>query len=164
MSIETLRQGVFVLIADGEKALILENVGDEEYPNLEVRRLEEQDNPPDRDQKANRSGRYQDTGSAERVATNAPTTHRSAMEEVDFHQLAKERFADDLADLLYKMAHRHDFERLVLVAPPQILGELRDKMHKEVASRVVGEVPKTLTNHPLDQVEELLKKEVNRAA
>ncbi len=44
----------------------------------------------------------------------------------------------------------------MLVASPKILGTLRAEMHKEVADRIVAEVPKTLTNHPLDKVEKML--------
>jgi protein required for attachment to host cells len=140
----------WVLIADGEKALFLKNITDEEDPNLEVVRKEEQDNPKDIDQSANRPGRMQDTG----------VQQRSAMDDTDWHELAKERFADDLADLLYKQAHKHRFEKIVLVAAPKILGELRKTIHKEVADKVIAEVPKTLTNHPLDEIEDLLRAEL----
>ncbi|EAQ04545.1 hypothetical protein OB2597_04665 [Pseudooceanicola batsensis HTCC2597] len=140
----------WVLIADGEKALFLKNITDEENPNLEVVRKEEQDNPKDIDQSANRPGRKQD-GGVQQV---------SAMDDTDWHELAKERFADDLADLLYKQAHKHKFEKIVLVAPPKVLGELRKKMHKEVESRVINEVPKTLTNHPINEIEDQLRAEL----
>ena len=54
------------------------------------------------------------------------------------------------------MAHRGDFERIVLVAPPVVLGEMRQKLHKEVTDKVSVEVPKTLTGHPVDQIEQIL--------
>lgn len=145
-----IRTGTWVLIADGEKALFLRNDGDEQDLDLNVVRREEQDNPPDREQSANRPGRMPDTG----------TQQRSAMDDTDWHQLAKERFADDLADILYKSAHRGAFDHIVLTASPKVLGELRDKMHKEVADRVILEIPKTLTNHPLDKVEQLIAEEL----
>ena len=139
----------WVLIADGEKALFLKNLTDAQDPHLEVVRKEEQENPKDIDQSANRPGRMPDNGPGQ----------RSAMDDTDWHQLAKERFADDLADLLYRQAHRHRVEKIVLVAPPKTLGELRQKLHKEVADKVIGEIPKTLTNHPLDEIEAALKAE-----
>ena len=145
-----ITNGTWVLIADGEKALFLENIGDADYPNLEVRRIEQQDNPPDREQKANRRGRMQDNGPG----------HRSAMEETDFHELAKERFADDLAEMLYKAAHRGDYDRIVLVASRTVLGEIRQKMHKEVEAKVIAEIPKVLTNHPIDEIEKLVAGEL----
>ncbi|RVD51545.1 host attachment protein, partial [Mesorhizobium sp. M2D.F.Ca.ET.140.01.1.1] len=88
-------------------------------------------------QGTDRPGRYSD----------GPTVHRSAVEDTDWHRLGKERFADDIAERLYKLAHRGEFEEIVLIAPPQVLGEMRQKLHKEVSGKVQAEIPKTLTNH-----------------
>ena len=148
-----LANGTWVLVADGEKALFLRNDGDAEYPNLEVFREESQDNPPNRDQAANRPGRFND----------GPSVHRSAVEDTDWHQMAKDRFASDMADLLYKRAHRGDFERIVLVAPPGTLGELRDQLHQVVTDKVIGEIAKTLTNHPIDEIEKIVTNELKTA-
>jgi protein required for attachment to host cells len=145
-----LTNDTWVLVADGEKALFLRNLTDAENPNLEVIRKEEQDNPPDIEQSANRPGRMHDNGPGQ----------RSALDDTDWHELAKERFADDLADLLYKMAHKGRFGRIVLACDSRTLGELRSKMHKEVASKVVGEIDKVLTNHPLDEIERILTAEL----
>ncbi len=146
-----LTQGTWVLIADGEKGLVLENQTDHENPYLTVLSKEEQENPPNREQAENRRGRFND-GSG---------IHRSAVDDTDWHQLAKERFADDLAEMLYKKAHKGAFKDIVIVAAPGVLGELRDKLHKEVASRVIAEVPKTLTNHGLDDIETIVRDELN---
>ena len=145
-----IRKGTWVLIADGEKALFLRNDLDEENLDLNVVRIEEQDNPSDREQSANRPGRMQDTGVGQ----------RSALDDTDWHELAKERFADDLADILYKQAHKGRFDEIVICAAPKTLGEIRDKLHKEVASKVIAEIPKDLTNHPLDKVEQMLSTEL----
>ena len=136
----------WILVADGEKALFMENIGDGELPNFEIRRIEEQDNPPSREQGANMPGRMSSGGSS----------HRSAVEDTDWHELGKERFAAELSEMLYKMAHRGQFKKLVIVAPPKILGEMRQKLHKEVQDTIVGEIAKDLTNHPLDEIEKLL--------
>ncbi|MBV0911883.1 host attachment family protein [Anianabacter salinae] len=150
---ERLDTGTWVLVADGEKALFLENIGDGQDPHLVVRREEEQDNPSDAAQSANRPGRFND----------GPSTHRSAVQDTDWQQLAKDRFADDLADRLYKMAHKGRFKRLVIVAAPKVLGEMRSHLHKEVAGSIIGEVPKTLTNHPLDEIEAVVKDALHNA-
>lgn len=145
-----LSKGTWILVADGEKALFLRNDLDAQDPDLNVMQHEEQDNPSDREQSANRPGRMHDTGVGQ----------RSAMDDTDWHELAKERFADELSDILYQKAHKNKFEKLVIAAPPNILGELRDKMHKEVSSRVIAEIPKTYTNHPIDKIEGLIKTEL----
>ena len=144
-----------ILIADGEKALFLRNEGDEKYLNLNVEQKKKQDNPPTRDQAANRRGRMSDGNG---------TGHRSAVDDTDWHELAKDRFASDLSDLLYKRAHKGDFDRLVIIADPATLGEIRSNLHKEVGDKVIGEIDKDLTNHPLDEIEKMLQQEMTEAA
>ena len=142
-----LEHDIWVIVADGEKALFLRNKGDALYPHLEVVRELQNENPLTREQGTDQPGRFND----------GPSPHRSAVEETDWHRQSKERFADDIAAKLYKAAHRQDFEKIVLVAPPLVLGEMRQKLHKEVADRVVGELSKTLTNHPVPEIEKLLQ-------
>lgn len=144
-----LKHDVWVVVADGEKALFLRNEGDEKYPNLEVFREMRDDNPPTHDQGSDRPGRFND----------GPSPHKSAVEETDWHRIEKERFAREIAERLYKAAHRGDFERLVIVAPPLVIGEMRKELHKEVEQRLVGEVPKTLTNHTIVEIEKILTRE-----
>ncbi|MBS1303543.1 host attachment family protein [Loktanella sp. SALINAS62] len=142
-----IKNGTWVVVADGEKALFLENVTDGDDPNLEVIRKEEQDNPKDIDQSANRPGRVgQSVGEG-----------KSAYDDTDWHELAKDRFAADLADMLYERAHKGKFEEIVLVASPSVLGELRGKLHQEVSDKVVGEISKTLTNHTVRDIEKIVK-------
>ncbi|CCV05320.1 conserved hypothetical protein [Mesorhizobium metallidurans STM 2683] len=142
-----LKHGLWIVVADGEKALFLRNEGDTLYPNLQVVQEMEQDNPASRDQGSDRPGRYND----------GPSVHRSAVEDTDWHRLGKERFADEIAERLYKLAHRGTFKEIVLIAPPQVLGEMRRKLHKEVAEKIAAEIPKTLTNHTIVDIEALLQ-------
>ncbi|MFC6491204.1 host attachment protein [Nitratireductor sp. GCM10026969] len=141
-----LEHGIWVMVADGEKALFLRNEGDAEYPNLEVVREMHDDNPPTREQGTDQPGRYRD----------AANVHKSGFEETDWHRIEKERFADEIAERLYRMAHRGRFEKIILVAPPVVLGALRKVLHKEVEARVADEVPKTLTNHTVFDIEKAL--------
>lgn len=137
---------VWVLVADGEKALFFENTGNQVTPVFKVIRELEQENPPTREQGASPPGRMYDTG----------PNQKSAMEQTDWHRLAEERFAKDAAELLRKYALNNRFKEIVLCAAPRVLGELRKEIHPEVAARIIGEVPKTLTNHPVDQIERIL--------
>lgn len=148
-----LDQGTWVVVADSEKALFLRNLTDQQDPNFEVRDIEEQDNPSDIEQSANRPGRMHDGGPG----------HKSAMDDTDWHELAKERFAKDLSDILYEEAHKGAFDKLVLVASPQVLGVLRQDMHQEVTDKIVADIPKTLTNHPVDEIEKIVKTELDAA-
>ncbi len=137
----------WVLVADSEKALFLRNEGDAEYLHLEVVREMEQDNPPNREQAANRRGRFND----------GPSVHRSAVADTDWHELAKERFAKDISDKLYELAHKGRFDKIAIVAAPMVLGELRKEMHVEVTGKVIGELDKNLTGIPIDEIEDHVK-------
>ncbi|SHH78010.1 host attachment protein [Marivita hallyeonensis] len=141
-----LPAGAWVLIADGEKALFLVNRGDEQDMNLDVLRKDEQDNPKAQDWAENRPGRFND----------GPGVQRSAVDDTDWHELEKERFAKELSDRLYGYAHKGAFDALAIVASRVVLSELRNEMHKEVADRVILDVPKVLTNHPIEDIEAAL--------
>lgn len=143
-----LKSGDWVLVADSEKALFLVNEGDAEHPILSVFRKKTQDNPPTREQAANRRGRFND----------GPSVHRSAVDDTDWHELAKERFAKELAEILYKRAHDGEFDRIVLVADPSVLGDLRPELHQTVTEKVAAEIDKNLTNLPIDEIETHLAK------
>jgi len=135
-----------VLVGDGQKALFLRNKGTAHQVKLVVEQVLERDNPPTREQGTDRPGR-----------SNASVgVARSAMEETDWHTIAEERFAGELADALYRHAHANLFERLVIIAPPKILGNLRKALHAEVADRVAAEIPKELTSHPVAEIERLI--------
>jgi protein required for attachment to host cells len=81
---------------------------------------------------------------------------RSAVEETDWHELEKERFAASIADRINRAALANAFDQIVIVAPPKILGELRREFAKEPEAKIVAEIPKDLTNHTILQIERLL--------
>ena len=148
-----------VLVADGRKMLFFRNEGDGEFPNLEVERKRVDDNPKDRDQHSDAPGRAFASAGTPRDggAVSLGANNRSAFTETDFHQLEEDRFAAEAAELLKQRALRNDFESLVVVAPPKTLGELRKHYHKEVEKRLAAEVPKDLTNLPVEEIERILQ-------
>jgi len=71
---------------------------------------------------------------------------RHAMEpRVDWHEFGKKEFARSLAGILDKAAEKGAFDRLVLIAPPKTLGELRACLDAQTAKRVHREIDKDLT-------------------
>ncbi len=135
-----------VVVGDGEKALFLRNKGNAQELKLEVENIFGQDNPATHEQGTDKPGR---------TAASAGTA-RSAMEETDWHRLGEERFAAEIATVLYRRAHANKFEALVVVAPPKVLGNLRKAFHKEVVDRIIAELPKELTSHTVPDIERLL--------
>jgi protein required for attachment to host cells len=135
----------WVIVADGEKYLILCNDGDRARPDLRVMRHAVQENPPTAEQGTDRPGRLGDAAAG-----------RSAVEETDWHRLEKERFAKDLAERLRLWALDNAFRSLVIVADPRTLGVLRPLLHKEVSARLTGEIAKDLTGVPVPEIEAAL--------
>lgn len=145
----------YVLVADGRKMLFFRNEGDEAYPNLEVVKKDVQYDPATHDQGTDRPGRSA-AGSAAMQSGMPATAGRSAYSDADFHQIEENRFAADAAEMLKKRALSHDYEKLLIVAPSTTLGELRKHYHSEVKQRLVGEIPKDLTNHTVPEIEKII--------
>ena len=167
----------YVLVADGRKLLFLRNEGDAQALDLKVELAEEHPNPADRDQKTDASGGASSTqmgasspsaaqggglsntgssrqGGGGQGGAFAPS--RGTFEETDFHQLEEDRFAAEAAEMLRKRALARKYERLIIVAPPKTLGELRKHYHKEVEARLAGELAKDLTGHTIPDIEKAL--------
>jgi protein required for attachment to host cells len=133
-----------ILVADGRKSLFFRNSGDAAFPNLSV---VEKDGRKD--------AAHHEIASD--LAGRASGTLGSSMEEVDFHQQDEDRFAAETAEMLKERVLRHEFETLVVVAPPRTLGELRKHYHVEVERRIVAELPKDLVNTPVAEIEKILQ-------
>jgi len=144
-----LFHGAWVFVGDGQKALFLINEGDEKFPNLRRLSVLEHPDPPSRDQGTDAPGRaYSSVGGI-----------RSAVETTDWHELEKERFAASIAERINRAALANEFDQIVIVAPPKILGDLRPEYAKATETKIVAEVPKDYTNHPIAEIERLLTAE-----
>jgi protein required for attachment to host cells len=42
---------------------------------------------------------------------------------------------------------------LIVVAPPKTLADLRNAFHEDIKSRVIAEINKDLTKHPIGEIE-----------
>ena len=139
-------QGDWVVVCDGQKALILENVGDWKFSNLQTREVFEQANPPTRQQGSDAPGRsIQSVGTA-----------RSAMEQTDWHAKAERDFLADLAGRLDAAISAGDTSSLVMVAPPRALGIIRHAYSAHVRGALRGEVDKDFVKMPVHEIEQHL--------
>lgn len=71
---------------------------------------------------------------------------------IDLHQDAKMRFAAETAAVLDQAAAEGAFDRLVLVAPPKMLGALRGALKNGARDRIAGELGKDLTHVPVQDL------------
>jgi protein required for attachment to host cells len=142
----TIPTGALVMVGDGRRALFLRNTGTPRHVELLTEQVMEIDNPPTHEQGSDRPGRY--------MASNGAS--RGAVEQTDWHQLAEDRFAVEIADTLHRKRNAREFDDLVVIAPPKMLGNLRAAFHPDVATRVVAEFAKDLTSRPVAEVAKLL--------
>jgi len=140
----------YILVADGAKMLFFRNEGDADNPNLTVIAAEQQADQYDRDIKTDLAGQKPGGGSV-------LSGQGSTAGEADFHRQAEDRFAAEAAERINRAALANEFERLIIVAPPKTLGELRKHYHKQVTGKIAAEIPKDLTGHPVDRIESVLQ-------
>ena len=94
-----IRQGDWVIVCDGKKALVLENTGDEKFPNLKTREVHEHPAPKTHELGTDAPGR----------AFSSVGSERSSMEQTDWHGQEEDRFLRRLAERLnaaVKSRHR----------------------------------------------------------
>ena len=86
-----VKSGEWVVVCDGRKALVLENIGDAKYPNLHTREVHEHSETRTSEQGTDRPGKtHASVGSA-----------RSAMEQTDWHDQSERAFLTALASRLH---------------------------------------------------------------
>lgn len=61
-----------------------------------------------------------------------------------------------VAGWLNNQVLKNKIDDLVIVADKRSLGELRQHYHKELESRLVGEVGKALTGRPIEEIEQAI--------
>ena len=137
----------YILVADGAKMLFFRNEGDAENLNLTVVAAEQQADLYDREIKTDTAGQ-KPAGAG---------TGGSTAGQADFHRQSEDRFAAEAAERINRAALANEFERLIIVAPPKTLGELRKHYHKQAESRIAAEIAKDLTGHPVDRIEAVLQ-------
>jgi protein required for attachment to host cells len=143
----TLSPGIWVVVCDGRKALILENAGDETFPNLKT--LE------NREQKADATHNL-GTDSPGRVQQSADSS-RSAVAQTDWHDLAEREFLTGLAKRLGDAAAKRETSAMILVAPPRAMGMLRDAMPAAAHKLIRAEIAKDFVHLTVGEIESRLK-------
>jgi len=149
-----LPNNALVLVIDGRKLLFFRNQGDENQIDLRTEAHNKRHDLPDRGMRTDAPGT-----TAQSAGYGRPT-----YEETDFHQLEEERWAHAAAEELNRRAIANDFDALAIIAPPKTLGEIRRKLHKEAAERVMCEIPKEMTGRPIPDIEALLVGETRAEA
>lgn len=146
MSKLKLHPGEWVVVCDGAKALVLENVGDEMFPNLKTREVYQQEDPLTHEQGADAPGRsFSSVGSA-----------RASVRQTDWHDQGEQRFLEKLVSRLDAAVQAGEVKSLVIVAPPRALGVLRQVYTQELRNVLAAEIDKDLVKMPVHEIEKYL--------
>jgi protein required for attachment to host cells len=134
----------WILVADGATAKVFEHKGPGKGLTVVDDLMFEQEPLKAGDIMADRQGRsFSSVGHG-----------RSAMEYTSDPVAVRERrFVENVAAELERRHQHHAFERLIIVAAPAALGDLRPKLSKGVRDTIIAELPKDLTNLPTPQLE-----------
>ncbi len=129
----------WVLVADAERAEVYETSG----PGTGLAAVEgmafAEDTAPSRELGRDRPARTFDSVGAGRHAVEP---------RLDPHREQKREFARHVVAALETARARRAFDRLVLVAPPAFLGDLRQALPAALAATVASEIAKDLTRTP----------------
>lgn len=144
----------WVVLADGARARVVANKG----PGVDLQPVYEEEEAkamlPAREIEADRPGRTFDSGGRGDAAAQG----RHAYEPpTDPRRKEQAQFIGTVAEVLENAAHEGSFERLVLIAPPKALGDLRASLSKNVMRMVSAEIPKDLVNVPIHDLPERLQ-------
>jgi protein required for attachment to host cells len=124
-----------VALANGEKFKLMRNVGQPLEPKLEA--------VSDLDLEL--------TNFSAGVRHQDPAGQRNGSTDID--ELAH---GAAIAEWLNTQALRGGIDQVVIAADPKTLGQIRQHCHKELSSRIVGELAKDLTNSPMPDIEQAL--------
>jgi protein required for attachment to host cells len=138
--------GEWVVVCDGGKALILENIGDHISPNLRTVETRTHPDPLTHEQGTDSPGRvHASVGSA-----------RSSVEQTDWHEQSEREFLHELIGRLDTALKNGETKALIMVAPPRALGVLRQHYTAPVKAALRDEVDKDLVKVPIYDIEKRL--------
>lgn len=137
-----LQANDWVVVCDGRKLLLLENVGNAVSPRLRTRQVREREDAPTRE-----------------LGTDAPprafspaSGARSALEQTDLHDQAERAFLREIVAGLNAAAAAGEVKRLLIVAPPRALGWMRKAYSESLRRALVAEIDKDLTRMPVEEI------------
>ncbi len=100
---------------------------------------------------------FHQPGATQRVTVHARVGAASHASHEPPRDKGERRFLSDLADHLEQVMRDHNFDDLVLVAPPRALGVLRKALSSGLQKRVVAADPHDRLDAKLDEVRDHLR-------
>lgn len=135
----------WILIANKENARIVENDG----PGKGVYQ------PPNKTHSALTSEGFRDKLGR---AFQSNDSGRSGLEPHKGHSPSSNLFAVELITGLVEAKRAKEFDRLIICAPPNMLGDVRGLMPDDLQSLIIAELPKDLTHIATDKLSKHFEK------
>jgi protein required for attachment to host cells len=133
----------WIVIADGARARLVSAEGHGEMLHVVEQREFSSDHRPNRELQRDRPARvYESHGE----------TRHGVEPKTDPHRELKRDFAQVIAEALDDSLALKHFDRLIVVAPPVTLGDLRRALSEAVKASVIAEVAMDLTKTPNSEV------------
>ena len=146
MSQLLIHRDEWVVVCDGNKALVLENTGDAKFPNLKTVEVFEQ-----------KALATHELGSDAPGRSHSSLGHgRSSVEQTDWHDQAERAFLAQLVKHLDASLAAGKVKSLIVVAPPRALGVLRPGYTHALRAAVRAELDKDFVKLPIYQIEKHL--------
>lgn len=139
---------IWILIADGGCARVLTSTGKEHHLAVVPGLSFEADLPANRDIGTDRPGRSHESHGHARHAIEP---------RIDQHAQLKRKFVTGVLNTLAAKHAEGAFDKLIIVAPPAILGMIRPALSDQLRDLIVGEIDKDLTNTPIHEIESRLR-------
>lgn len=138
----------WIVVADAAKATVFSHKGPGKGLEPVQGATWSHDVRPSREINSDAPGRSFDSHGQGRHAMEPPT---------DPKEHATQEFARHVADQLKSALNDGSYERLILIAAPAFLGDLRKELDKEVGKRVQAEIPRDLVHMKIEEVESHLE-------
>ena len=129
----------WVLVSDGSKAKILKKDGHSLIHVFPTYHADQMISPLDKDSR--RLGRVKES---HEVVRHSYSPHE------EYKDTEKKEFIKKISDIIN--GNLKEYDRLILIAPAERLGEIRGYLQDPVKQKIVKEINKDLVKAPLDEV------------
>jgi protein required for attachment to host cells len=141
------RKKTWILVADAGRARVLERLGRDGTPTL----VSDLAHPMAKTSDVARD-------SLPRTFDSVGKGRHAIQPKSDPHRADKAAFAGDLAAMLDDAVQAKSFDELIIIAPAQMVGDLRDALSDHVKAVLRKEVLLDLAHAPIGEIADRLKK------
>lgn len=152
-------QHTWLVVADGEHAAIYVRKKSERFVPLRAKQGATHDHytpksewelHPVRELKAEPREHYELEQNEGRAFDSAGYGRHRTGDKTPLNEQRSRQLMDTLAEMLNEAFAQHEYTRLVITAPPKLLGELREQLDKPVRAAILAELDKNLSHEPAD--------------